>query len=244
MKLNLNKAKINYLYHDGFIIETKSDVLIFDYFNDDSKKRTLQQGVVCRETLQTEKNVFVFVSHSHSDHFNPIIFSWKEINPNIKYILSTDIEKNDDFPEVIYISEDENIKVDDIEIKAYGSTDIGISFLVKVDGISVFHAGDLNWWHWKEDSDEENSAMEKAFKKEVEKLSNEKIDIAFFPVDHRLGEYYYLGGEYLIEKVKPKLFIPMHFGDKPEITKSFKEKMNNYSSDIVEIHKRGQEILF
>lgn len=243
VKLKLGKAKIHYLYHDGFIIETKNNVLIFDYFNDDGEKRSLQSGIICRETLQTEKNIFVFVSHSHSDHFNPIIFLWKEINPNIKYILSNDIERNDEFPEAIYMSEGENVEVDGIEIKAYGSTDIGISFLVKVDGISIFHAGDLNWWHWKEDSDEENSAMEKAFKKEVEKLSNEKIDIAFFPVDNRLEEYYYLGGEYFIAKVEPKLFIPMHFGDKLEITKSFKEKIDNCSSDIVEIHERGQEIL-
>lgn len=240
----MNKVKIHYLYHDGFIVETKSSVLIFDYFNDDSKKRALQYGVVSKDVLQTEKKLLVFVSHSHFDHFNPIIFSWKKINSNIKYVLSNDIEEHNYFSEVTYISDGENIDIDDVEIKAYGSTDIGISFLVKVDGISIFHSGDLNWWHWKEDSDEENLAMEKAFKKEIEKISNEKVDIAFFPVDNRLEEYYYIGGEYLIQMVKPKLFIPMHFGNDTEITKSFKARMNKSSSNIVEIHKRGQEILF
>ena len=52
----------------------------------------------------------------------------------------------------------------DVYVKAYGSTDIGISFLVKVDGLTIFHAGDLNWWHWKEDSLEEQLVAESSFK--------------------------------------------------------------------------------
>lgn len=239
----MNKAKIHYLYHSGFIVETKSTLLIFDYFNDNSEKeeRSLENGVIIEEVLKTEKDILFFSSHSHYDHFNPVILSWKKVNPKIKYILSSDIEKGLD---AVYISEDESIRINDSYIKAYGSTDIGISLLVNIDGISIFHAGDLNWWHWKDESDIDNLAMEKAFKEKVEKLSNEKIDIAFFPVDSRQEEYYYIGGEYFIEKMKPKLFIPMHFGNSFEVTKEFNEKMNSSSTDIVEIYKRGQEILF
>ena len=41
-----------------------------------------------------------------------------------------------------------NLSLKGVKIKAFGSTDIGISFLVSVDGVDIFHAGDLNWWHW------------------------------------------------------------------------------------------------
>jgi L-ascorbate metabolism protein UlaG (beta-lactamase superfamily) len=235
---NLNKVKIDYIYHSGFLLETEAYILIFDYF-----KECTDNNFIYNKILKTDKNVLVFASHSHFDHFNAEIFKWKDINPKIKYILSSDIEAKDSFPEYISIAEGENISIGDITIKSYGSTDIGISFLVNIDRISIFHAGDLNWWHWKEDSDKENSAMEKAFKKQIGKLVDENIDIAFFSVDGRLEEYYYLGGEYFIQNIKPKIFIPMHFGDNFKITKDFKCKMNSRSTDIVEINRVGQEIL-
>ena len=41
----------------------------------------------------------------------------------------------------------------DIKVKAYGSTDAGVSFLVTTSGgRKIFHAGDLNDWHWQDDS--------------------------------------------------------------------------------------------
>lgn len=239
------KAKIRYLYHDGFMIETKSHILIFDYYNDSSSGgRSLNEGVISEDVLKSKKDIYVFVSHSHGDHFNPIIFKWRDINPKIKYILSSDIKAKDIYPENKMISEGEIIELNDIFIKAYGSTDVGISFLVKTDGINIFHAGDLNLWHWKDESDEYNIQMSKDFKSKVNKIIEKQIDIAFFPVDPRLEEYYYLGGEYFIKELSPKLFIPMHFWDKHEITQSFAEKLKGSGSKIEVIEKRGQEILF
>jgi len=106
----------------------------------------------------------------------------------------------------------------------------------------IFFAGDLNWWYWDEDSDEEKLSMEKAFKEEVEKLINKNIDIdvVFFPVDPRLDDNYYLGGKYIIDKIAPKAFIPMHFGDKYEITKDFIHKMSSNTTNIVEISKKNE----
>ncbi|MEI3154718.1 MAG: hypothetical protein V8S95_06185 [Odoribacter sp.] len=45
-----------------------------------------------------------------------------------------------------------------MRIKAFGSTDIGISFLIDIDNIRIFHAGDLNNWHWEEESTPEEIA--------------------------------------------------------------------------------------
>ena len=39
-----------------------------------------------------------------------------------------------------------------IRIEAFGSTDVGISFLIDLQGVRLFHAGDLNNWHWSEES--------------------------------------------------------------------------------------------
>ncbi len=240
------KVKINYLYHSGFAVETKNYFLIFDYYKDTPRgnKRSINHGVLSKEDFDSRKNVFVFVSHGHKDHYNPIIFKWQKFNSQIHYILSDDINIHVHKDNYHYIAPHERIKKENINIKGYGSTDIGVSFLIKADNITIFHAGDLNWWNWKGYTNEEKYEAKKSFKKEINKLAGEEIDIAFFPVDPRLEENYYCGGKYFIEQIKPKMFIPIHFKDKAYITKKFEEEMQNKDVEIVSLSYRGQEILY
>lgn len=240
-------AKINYLYNSGFSVETENYFLIFDYFKDSvpkGKDKCKINGAIGKIDLLTSKKIIVFSSHSHFDHFNPIVLTWKEIKPDIHYILSSDITiaKKDNYIDMI--SAYESLTVNGIYIKAFGSNDLGISFLIKVDNITIFHSGDLNWWNWWDENEEFNTNMEKSFKKEIEKLKDNPIDIAFFPVDPRLKDYFHLGGEYYIKEVNPKLFIPMHFREDFKITKKFKEKIKTTATEIIEITHRGEEILY
>ena len=73
---------------------------------------------------------------------------------------------------------------------------------------------------------------------------NENIDIAFFPVDPRLKEYYYLGGEYFANILKPDLLIPMHFGDNYSVTINFYNKVSNIPVTVTQITRKGQEIQY
>ena len=241
------EAKIYYIYHSGFAIKTKNHFLVFDYYKEPTENdQTKQQSVVLSpENIKGMKNVFVFSSHSHEDHFNSSIFDWQNYNSNIQYVLSKDIKIDKSKSNYNFIEEGEEKLIEDVYVKAYGSTDIGISFLVKVDGLTIFHAGDLNWWHWKEDSLEEQAVAESLFKAHIEKLKEEEcIDIAFFPVDPRLEEFYYIGGKYFAEKIHPKLLIPMHFGDDVAITKKFADRMKKLNIKAVEINYYGQEIIY
>lgn len=114
-----------------------------------------------------------------------------------------------------------------------------------MDELTIFHAGDLNLWKWKEDSLEEQNASESAFKAHIEKLKEEKhIDIAFFPVDPRLQGFYYQGAEYFAEKIHPNLLIPMHFGNDLGITKKFADKVKKRNIKTVEINYSRQEIIY
>lgn len=241
------KAKINYLYNSGFTIETKNYFLIFDYYKDSVSKgtKTVKNGAISESDLKTSKKIIVFSSHSHFDHFNPVIFTWKEIRSDINYVLSSDITNIGKINTNINIlSPYEDLYLDDVYVKAFSSNDLGVSFLVKVDNINIFHSGDLNWWNWWDEDEEFNLNMEKSFKSEVEKLKGFIIDIAFCPVDPRLKEYYYLGGDYFIKELTPKLFVPMHFGGKYSITSKFKERIKSPNTKIAEITKRGEEILY
>ncbi|MPM57799.1 hypothetical protein SDC9_104622 [bioreactor metagenome] len=112
-----------------------------------------------------------------------------------------------------------------------------------MDDINIFHAGDLNWWHWFDESEEFNENQERVFKQEIESIKDNKVDIVFFPVDPRLIESYYLGGEYFIKELSPKILIPMHFGRNYEVIKKFDSKVKNYETKVVEITKRGEEIV-
>ncbi len=239
------EAKIHLLFHSGFAVETPSCFLIFDYYKDEtdsSLPRSLENGVITSKELLQDKKIYVFVTHGHGDHYNPIIFNWESINPRIEYILGYDITV--DSKENFHTMKPyETLEIDDIIIESYGSTDRGVSYLVKVDQLNIFHSGDLNWWHWKSFSKEQLLQEEQDYKREIGKIK-EDIDIAFSPVDPRLEEYFYLGGLYLAQTLQPKLLIPMHFTDQYGITKDFAEKLKRYQVNSAIIPHRGHQIIF
>jgi L-ascorbate metabolism protein UlaG (beta-lactamase superfamily) len=219
--------KIEYIFHSGFTIETEKYFLVFDYYKGDIELK--------------DKKTIVFSTHDHPDHYNPQILKWHDKNPQILYVLSSDIAVKPD--NNIYIMEPyEELKLYDINIKSFGSTDKGLSLLLELEGKSIFFAGDLNWWYWDDDSEQEKIDMERAFKDEISKIKEHNVDIAFFPVDPRLEENYYLGGKYFIDQIRPSVFIPMHFGDKYEATTNFIHKMKDSSTKVVEITKKNQII--
>ena len=88
-------VSIRYLYHSGFAVETASHLFIFDYYLDTPRGCGPDQGVVSPSMLQG-RDVVVFVSHSHGDHYNPAIFQWRKGNPQIRYILADEIATKED----------------------------------------------------------------------------------------------------------------------------------------------------
>ena len=69
---------LRYIFHSGFLLETRQCILVFDYWMDPA-------GVM-RVYMNTCKHVYVFSSHFHEDHFTNEIFKWKNHIPNITYI--------------------------------------------------------------------------------------------------------------------------------------------------------------
>ncbi|MEJ6950519.1 MBL fold metallo-hydrolase [Natronospora cellulosivora (SeqCode)] len=248
----INKTlEIYHLFHSGVAVISNKTLLVFDYYNDEPRgvKRTLSNGVISKSDLIAFDKVYVFVSHSHSDHYNSIIFDWINLNKNIKYILSDDItitdNKIDNIEEYVYfVKKDSSLNIDDLEIETFGSTDLGVSFLVNINNRRIFHSGDLNCWYWKSFSKDKQIKEEKDYQREVNKLLGKEIDIAFVPVDPRLEEYYYKAGEYFIKKIRPSLFVPIHFTNNYEICNVFAEKVKIKEVEICLINKRGEKILY
>ncbi|PRX29471.1 L-ascorbate metabolism protein UlaG (beta-lactamase superfamily) [Orenia metallireducens] len=240
------EATIYHLYHSGVAIKTADHFLIFDYYNDTPNKgnRNIVNGVITNDILKREDNIIVFVTHNHHDHFNPIIFDWEKLNSDITYILSDDVEAEEEDNRYTMTKYQEINWENDIYIKAYGSTDQGLSYYVEVDGLKIFHAGDLSWWDWKRFTEEERKTEEEDYKEEIEKLTEKEVDLAFVPVDPRLEESYYLGGRYFAETIKPQMIVPIHFTHKYDITKKFAQELKDLQVDGAIIERRGEKIKF
>jgi len=245
--VNSLTVTITHLFHSGYAVETADHFLIFDYYQPfTGKKNTIEEGIITSDYLKTKKNILVFVSHNHGDHFDPTILEWATDNPAITYIFSSDVQTNTASLVHHTLSAYETLTLGQVVIQTFGSTDQGISFFVKIDGVTIFHAGDLNWWHWSGESPEEQLKAAAAFKAEMEKIITKdlEIDIAFFPVDRRMEEFYSLGVEYFAEKLRPKLLVPMHFGTDFAITEAWAKKAELLSIPTVTIHHLGQKLFF
>lgn len=205
-------TSITYLDHSGFAVVTPTAVLVFDYYRDPSHalKKILHDN--------SDKPVIFLVSHHHYDHFNRDIFDLAQNHSRV-YILSNDIKSQvtHDNVSIAWMSAGDTVEglPGGITVKAYGSTDVGVSYLVTLpDHKTIFHAGDLNYWHWQSESTAEQ--VRKAYNKFVKVMTSlieevKSIDIAFFPVDPRMGQDFEEGARMFLSAVDVTYFIPMHF---------------------------------
>ncbi len=200
--------EITYLLNSGFLIRDDRTLLVFDDFEDPAK-------VVSRVISKGEfDNLYIFVSHAHFDHFGTHIRAYAQ--QTTRYIFSYDLKHT----KRIKIFPQDNITLmkrysewqdDNLHVLTYDSTDVGVSFLVETNsGKKIFHAGDFNWWHWSEDTPENIDRSEKLFKKQLKRMTGMEADIAFFPVDGRLGDSQELGAKAFIEKTDIKYLVAMH----------------------------------
>ena len=181
--------KVTYLDHSGFAVTTPTAILVFDYYKDPAHAfhRVLDEA----PTLP----VVFFVSHHHYDHFNRDIFNLAQ-NHKRAFVLSNDIHSQvtHDNVAIAWMSPGDTVSQlpGAISVKAFGSTDVGDSYLVTLpDGRTVFHAGDLNYWHWQKESSD--AQVRRAYNKFTHIMTTlmediKSIDLAFFPVDPRMGE--------------------------------------------------------
>ena len=66
------------------------------------------------------------------------------------------------------------------------------------------------------------------------------MDIVLFPVDRRLGKDYMRGAEQFIERIKTKIFVPMHFSEDYEGGNAFQSFAERKGCRFLTISKRGE----
>jgi L-ascorbate metabolism protein UlaG (beta-lactamase superfamily) len=173
---------------------------------------------------------------------------WLKNGDSPVYILSGDITGTvTSKRKAVFINAGEEYSDGVIRLKAFGSTDAGVSFYIEASGVKLFHAGDLNNWHWDEESTpEEARECENAYLKELAAVAQEtkSLDLAMFPLDIRLGGGYMRGAEQLLDAIKVSIFAPMHFCGRFDTLPPFKEYAEKRGTELVLWQTEGQEVEF
>ncbi|MDL2220392.1 MBL fold metallo-hydrolase [Eubacteriales bacterium OttesenSCG-928-N14] len=206
--------KITYLNHSGMLLQTDKAAIVIDYYSNGMNKSTQQ---LLQNALSAHTRVYVLISHAHGDHYDQDALNFKGkdgVEPT--FIFSFDAEKKKHHKGTHFLQSGQTYTDDLLHCKAYGSTDEGISFYLEFGGKQLFHAGDLNNWHWKAEVDaQEADGYQTAYLKELDiiKADISHLDALMFPVDPRLAVDYDIGAIQFASAIRVDTLLPMHFGN-------------------------------
>lgn len=225
--LKQGEAIIWYLGSCGWAVKTKNYFLIFDYWEYGKKptEPSLLNGRINPDNLK-DLNVHVFVTHSHADHYDPVIYEWENYIDNIEYVFGWKANEN---PDHIYlVGPRATKKSDDVEIYTINSHHVDVpevAFLVKVDGLSIYFNGDYNG----------------EIRKDIDYLTTKSahVDLAFAEGGASVTTY-------MLERFKPTVWFPMHERGTEFKYKKYEQKITEmkFKTTVVCAENRGDRYFF
>ncbi|MEW6365696.1 MAG: MBL fold metallo-hydrolase [Acidobacteriota bacterium] len=233
MPMREGQAIVWYLYHSGWAVKTKGHLLVFDYWEHGPKSPddSLSEGFINLAAI-AGLHVTVFVTHAHSDHYDPRILQWKKWVRDITYVFGW--KATDDPAHVHFVQARSYVDIDRVQVWSVPHALDGIpesAFLVRTDGLTIFHAGDHGTC---------KGPLDPVFKSNIDYLAGlgQSIDLYFTPT---------FGGEiYAIERLSPRTVFPMHDGGNEEQYMKFAElaKKQRLKTTVVAAQKRGQRYMY
>jgi ankyrin repeat protein/L-ascorbate metabolism protein UlaG (beta-lactamase superfamily) len=194
--LKEGEAVVWNLGHAGWAVKTKSRLLVFDYwaYGEKPEAGRLANGRIDPQEIRGLP-VFVFSSHVHFDHFDPIIMTWEKIVPRITYIFGFQPFREARYHYLLDDRQTGNIGGLEIYSVRDGSGgEAGVGFLVQSDGLAVYFGDDYK-----------GRALEpEPFDDLVRKAI--KIDLAFL----RMDEISRAASTHVLRNLKPGTVFPMH----------------------------------
>jgi len=194
--LEADEAIVVYLFQSGWLVRTRSHVLIFDPVA--APGQTILEPLEVPPAALAGRSVTVFVSHAHSDHWDPAILAWARQVPGIQFVFGWELEAKE--PHVCLGRDRVVTRMGGVTIyNVYHAFD-GIpesAFLVHADGLWLYHAGDHS---------HSRGARNKTFRDNLSYLASRThhLDLMFTPT---------WGGElYAIRLLRPRVVFPMHDG--------------------------------
>ncbi len=229
-------AFVVYLGHSGWAIFTANSVLIFDYVPaEPCCESSLRNGTVTDDVFEGRRGV-VFVSHLHDDHYAPEMLAAFAPIPALDIVLG---ERAQRVPSTVTWAEGRTHRVlgPDLEWWSVPSTDAGVAWGVRADGVTLVHAGDhVN----------RTAVLEDAYTAEIQWLRKQigRPDIVFLPVfgcgfpsDAGVS----IGNRYSLSVLEPRIVFPMHVGWTSFFYRRFAEEAVRWgsSSRIIPVDAPG-----
>ena len=229
--------KVTFLDHSGFLVKLPSVTLLFDWWKGELP------------ALRKDVPLLVFASHWHDDHFSPAVFSldadgWIMGDMDRRW-LGKKGASPEQLEKCVTVSGEERYSpLPGITVETLRSTDEGVAFLVTADGETVFHAGDLNWWHWEGEPDPWNPDMERNFKTFSQPLAGRHIDLAMVPLDPRQNGDGFRTAVYFSQIADIRRIIPMHQWGNFAFTEAFLTKHPEFADRLFPVMHTGQTFEF
>jgi len=224
--LNPGEATLWHLGHCGWAIKTSDHVLVFDYQPERFTPANpgLANGRLSAHELR-EHDVWIFVTHGHGDHFDPAIFALADQLPRVHYVYGfnpSEVRGAGPYsgPEYTAMPPRSDRSWGDLRVVTIESNDAGVGFLVTVDGVSVYHAGDHAGWR---------DGQREGFTGEVDRLQalDLAVDLAFLNVTgcHTRGQCPLEDGtQYTVDHLKPAAWLPTHAGGQEHLYREFADR--------------------
>jgi L-ascorbate metabolism protein UlaG (beta-lactamase superfamily) len=212
------QARIWYLDHSTWLVQTGSRFLLFDYgdYPPRPASGTQDDGRLDLAGLASLP-LYAFSSHRHGDHYSLALQRTLSTRPQSMFFLGLDKKPSGDntraFTEGARLTWPRGQFIaDDLVITCSGSTDSGVSFLVEAPEGVFYHGGDLAVW-------DDTRFFRQAFRQEIDFLAERieqtgrRPDLAFLAVSTSDGyqeDALLEGVAYAAQKLRPKLLVPMH----------------------------------
>lgn len=215
LQLEKGEAAVWYLFHAGWAVRTAHTLVIFDTLVEtgETDKLSLSDGGIDPDEIK-DLNVYVFISHSHGDHFDEKILEWQKTIPNITYVFGWFAPETEGH--VAFGRERTSKAIGPMKVKNIYHDFDNIpesAFLIEVDGLNIFYSGDHG---------NSAGALNPVYKDNIDYMSqqSDRFDLVFLSI---FGSPTYEGELYVIEKFRPLIMLPMHYGGRESGAKSFVE---------------------
>jgi L-ascorbate metabolism protein UlaG (beta-lactamase superfamily) len=211
-----DQATVWYLRHASWAVRLGDALLVFDYQEalqmedvTDDTPRNLENGFIDPAEI-SDLDVFVFVTHAHGDHYDPVIFEWQGEIESLTYFIGWDEQ-----PE----SHCERFTGADADCHTMG----GLRATAEVDGIQVYtidsHHNDIpevaylvrhgDWMVYHNGDYMADHVGDYAYLKTI----SDKIDVAFVAGLPGRRWPHVSRAVHLAREFDVRVLFPMHFRD-------------------------------
>ena len=212
------RIEITYIFHNCFVLHAGTHTLLFDL---PAAEHLPVEALEALSPVLAGREVTAFFSHSHADHFDPGVAAVLAGCTDARYVVSDDVA--DMFPEALPADPERTLTLEPeqraefggMRIEALESNDLGVAFIIELDGLSIYHGGDLADWTRPEMSGAQRAFTTQFYAAVLRKLAGRSVDVAFSNADPRLDNR--SGAADFVRTVRPGVFVPMHlFGHTEE----------------------------